>query len=71
MVADVATSAAWEGHAVMDNILRLPVGEEPLAEQNYPVRLITKENVDEALPNPDAAFGDAFEAGYRELWGPD
>jgi ribose transport system substrate-binding protein len=69
VAADVATSATWEGYAVMDNILRVLTGMEPLAKQNYPTRLITDENVDEALPNPDKAFGSDFVAGYKKLWG--
>jgi ribose transport system substrate-binding protein len=69
MAADFATSATWEGYAVMDNMLRMMVGEEPLKAQNYPVRVLTKDNVAEALPDPNAAFGDSFVDGYRELWG--
>jgi ribose transport system substrate-binding protein len=69
LVADVATSAAWEGYAVMDNILRLLTGTPPLTTQTYPIRMITKANVDQALPNPDKAFGDSYIAGYQKLWG--
>jgi ribose transport system substrate-binding protein len=69
VVADVATSAAWEGYAVMDNVLRMLTGTKPLTEQNYPIRMITKDNVDQALPNPDAAFGTSYVEGYKKLWG--
>jgi ribose transport system substrate-binding protein len=65
----VATSATWEGYAVMDNILRVLTGMDPLPAQNYPVRLITDDNVSEALPNVDKAFGTAFVDGYKKLWG--
>jgi ribose transport system substrate-binding protein len=69
LVADVATSAAWEGYAVMDNILRMLTGTPPLKTQNYPMRMITKANVAQALPNPDKAFGTSYIAGYKKLWG--
>lgn len=71
VAADVATSAAWEGYAVMDNILRMLTDTEPLTKQNYPIRMITKDNVDEALPDPDAAFGTSYIDGYKKLWGLD
>jgi ribose transport system substrate-binding protein len=68
LAMDIGTSFAWEGFAVMDNMLRLLTGNEPLTEQNYPIRAFTADNVDEALPDPDAAFGTSYIDGYKELW---
>ena len=68
LAMDIGTSATWEGYAVMDNMLRLLTGNKPLAAQNYPIRIFTKANVNLALPNPDAAFGTSFVAGYKKLW---
>lgn len=68
LAMDIGTSATWEGYAVMDNMLRLLTGHKPLAAQNYPLRIFTKANVDQALPNPDAAFGTSFVTGYKKLW---
>jgi hypothetical protein len=53
----------------MDNMLRLLTGTKPLTAQNYPIRLITKANVSQAIPNVDNAFGTAFVPGYKKLWG--
>jgi ribose transport system substrate-binding protein len=70
---DVGENLAWLGWAAMDQAFRAIAGVELPASQHTPLRVFTRENVDEAgtPPELDRGYGDAHVAGYRRLWGLD
>jgi ribose transport system substrate-binding protein len=63
----MAEPQAWGAWATMDNLNRVFAGEEPV-EQNIPIRLINKDNVD-SIPEGQAWEGDVdFKAAYSKIW---
>lgn len=68
---DVGENLEWISYAVMDQSLRLMAGEEPIDDPKLPLRVFDKDNVAEAgtPPKDNQGYGDAYIAGYRELWG--
>ncbi len=70
VTADVGQSNRWIGWATADQVLRVLAGEKPSEEENIPVRVWTEENVSEATgPNDETGYGEAYVAGFEELWG--
>jgi ribose transport system substrate-binding protein len=57
----------WAGWAVMDNLNRIFSDEEPI-DQDIPVRLITKENVDSIPEGESWDSGVDYPAEYTKLW---
>ena len=68
---NVGENPEWLAYANMDQALRILSGEEPVATENTPARVFTAENVDDAGTPPELGkgYGDAYVAGYEQLWG--
>jgi ribose transport system substrate-binding protein len=68
---DVGENPEWLAYANLDQALRILVGQEPVASENTPARVFTADNVDEAGTPPQLGqgYGDAYVAGYEQLWG--
>ena len=69
LTATVAEPHGWGVWATMDNMNRVFAGQ-PAVEQNIPIRLITKANVD-SIPEGEAWDGDDvdYKAAYKAIWG--
>jgi ribose transport system substrate-binding protein len=68
--ADIGESREWQAWALADQSLRLLSGVAPVATENIPVRIWTKENAGEASgPNAENGYGDSYIAMYEKLWG--
>jgi ribose transport system substrate-binding protein len=79
MVADgkldmnIGENEVWIARAILDAAMRAAM-DEPVPENSYekaPLLVFTKDNVADAGTPPDPAkgYGDAYEAGFDELWG--
>jgi ribose transport system substrate-binding protein len=68
---NVGQNLSWTGWAAMDQIMRVLAGEEPVEEESIPLRIFTRDNVDEAgtPPTYDKGYGDEYVAGFKKLWG--
>lgn len=74
----VAQSFEWTAYAMLDYSLRV-IGEQKLPDiQSVPVRVVTKESIENDLENTEyeeidgfyeICFGANFITGYRKLWG--
>jgi ribose transport system substrate-binding protein len=73
LTMDVGEDITWLAWASLDTIGRVLTGTEPVADgdQKTPLKVITKDNVDETGVPPVAGqgYGDAYVAGYEALWG--
>jgi ribose transport system substrate-binding protein len=71
VVMNVGENPEWLAYANMDQALRILSGEEPVATENTPARVFTADNVDDAGTPPELGkgYGDAYVAGYEQLWG--
>jgi ribose transport system substrate-binding protein len=60
----------WIAHASMDQAMRILTGTEQVKDALIPLRVFDKSNASEAGTPPafDTGYGDAYKAGYRELW---
>jgi ribose transport system substrate-binding protein len=70
--ADVGSSGDWLGWGEMDQSLRLMVGAKPVQATGVPLRIFDQDNIgsiDLSAPEISWYGGDAFEQGYRKLWG--
>jgi ribose transport system substrate-binding protein len=67
---DIGENLDWIGHAVMDAEMRLLCGLEPVKDPKIPFYIFDKANADSAgkPPQLSTGYGDAYLAGYRELW---
>jgi ribose transport system substrate-binding protein len=67
---DVGESLDWVAWANMDQAMRILAGEDPVENENMPLRVFTADNVDEAGTPPAAneGYGEAYLDGYTELW---
>lgn len=67
---DVGQNLSWTGWAAMDQIMRVLAGKKPVKEESIPLRVFTRDNVDEAgtPPTYDKGYGDAYVAGFKKLW---
>ncbi len=67
-IADVGEPDVWCGWAAVDEIARGMLGMPPV-DENIPLRLFVKGNL-EGVPNDEnALFGGNYAAEYRRLWG--
>lgn len=72
VVADVGTSNTWQAWATADQALRLMTGNDPIADPKIPVRIWTKDNIDEATgDNAEGGYGTSYQDIYKKLWGLD
>jgi len=73
LAMDVGESMTWLAWASIDQVGRVLTGADLVADGNEetPLKVITKENVDETgvPPVPGKGYGDAFVSGYEALWG--
>lgn len=73
VAADMGENINWLGWANMDQAFRI-LADGPIIEdgnEETPLRVFDDENVDETgvPPTPNEGYGDAYIAGYEELWG--
>lgn len=67
--ADPGYSAPWAGWEAMDQALRAMSGMKP-GNPIVPIRYLDKSNLSGVdLKNLTNVFGNAYEAGYKKLWG--
>ena len=67
---DIGENLDWFAHAIIDAEMRIACGLEPVKDPKVPLRIFDKTNVKD-VGNPaayNAGYGDAYVAGYRELW---
>ena len=67
-VADVGEPDVWCGWAAIDEVARGMLGMPPVDEQ-IPLRLFVKANLEGVSNDENALFGGDFAAEYRKLWG--
>jgi ribose transport system substrate-binding protein len=70
MVMDVGESAPWIGYSTMDQAFRILLGQ-PTVKESAPVRIFDASNASEAGTPPDLTkgYGNAYESGFKTLWG--
>lgn len=70
---EIGESNPWLAWAAVDQALRAITGNDPVADENVPLRVFTKENFPSdvgSADDPATWYGDTdFKANYRELWG--
>lgn len=68
---DVGESLDWISHGVMDQVMRLAAGMEPVKDPKLPIRIFDAGNVDETgnPPTDSKGYGDTYRDGYMKLWG--
>ena len=68
---DVGEDLSWLAYANMDELLRVALGQPPLADEHTALRVFTKANVAETgtPPTYNNGFGDSYVTGYKQLWG--
>lgn len=70
VTADVGTSNTWQAWATADQTLRVLTGTAPVADEQIPVRVWIKDNIDQATgDNAEGGYGDSYVAMYHKLWG--
>jgi ABC-type sugar transport system substrate-binding protein len=70
--ADVGGPNQWYGVALADQVLRVLAGQPPVANENVPLRLFTRDNVGTIDPKKDEStwYGSANPiCSYHKLWG--
>ena len=68
---DVGESLDWISYGIMDQVMRLAGGLEPVKDPKLPIRIFDAENVDETgtPPTDSEGYGDGYRDGYMKLWG--
>jgi ribose transport system substrate-binding protein len=68
---DVGESLDWISYGVMDQVMRLAGGMDPVKDPKLPIRIFDKTNVDETgdPPTDSQGYGDTYRDGYMKLWG--
>lgn len=68
---DVGIDLAWVSDAVMDEDMRVASGLAPVANENTPMMIFTKKNVNTAgtPPQNSKGYGNSYISGYNKLWG--
>jgi ribose transport system substrate-binding protein len=68
---DVGESLDWISYGVMDQVMRLAAGMDPVKDPKLPIRIFDKGNVDETgdPPTDSQGYGDSYRDGYLKLWG--
>src|SRR5262249_4450689 len=77
--ADVGSPTPWLGWGLADETLRVLSGVKPVVNENIPLRMFTRENVNGLkfnIPDGGGGFGNDvglwyvtnYKAGYQSLW---
>lgn len=68
---NVAENPDWVAYVNIDVAFRAMLGEDPIAGETGPLRLIDASNVDETGTPPESGkgFGDEYPAAFLKLWG--
>jgi ribose transport system substrate-binding protein len=68
---DVGESLDWISYGIMDQVMRLAGGMDPVKDPKLPIRIFDKDNVDETgtPPTDSKGYGDGYRDGYMTLWG--
>ena len=68
---DVGESLDWISYGIMDQVMRLAGGLDPVADPKLPIRIFDSSNVDETgtPPTDSQGYGDGYRDGYMKLWG--
>jgi ribose transport system substrate-binding protein len=68
---DVGESLDWISYGVMDQVMRLAGGMDPVKDPKLPIRIFDKTNVGETgdPPTDSQGYGDTYRDGYMKLWG--
>ena len=68
---DIGENLDWLASANMDQIMRTMLGLPPLENEHTALRVFTKQNVGDTGSPPayNLGFGNAYVAGYNQLWG--
>lgn len=71
MGSDIGGSTEWCGWALMDQGVRLLLGQPPAGDVKIPNRTFTSRNTKDldVGAGQEVLYGADFRAGYRELWG--
>jgi ABC-type sugar transport system substrate-binding protein len=72
LAADIGGPNQWYGVALADQALRVLAGQPPVASENVPLRLFTRDNVSSIDPNKDEStwYGSVNPiCEYHKLWG--
>jgi ribose transport system substrate-binding protein len=74
MTMDIGENMEWLAYATIDQAGRV-LTDTPIIEdgnEETPLKVFTKDNVDEAGTPPAASkgYGDAYKTGYEKIWGP-
>ena len=67
---DVGENLDWIAHGIADSHMRRLCGLEVPADPKIPLMIFDASNAETAGVPPEASkgYGDAYEAGFRELW---
>jgi ribose transport system substrate-binding protein len=73
VMADGGSPLPWYGWAIVDQTIRVMTGMDPVADENIPSRLFTKDNTQglQLVAGKEGSwYGTAdYEAEYKKLWG--
>ncbi|WP_413736467.1 sugar ABC transporter substrate-binding protein [Sodalis sp. RH21] len=67
---DIGENLDWIAHSIMDSEMRIACGLPPVADPKIPFYLFTKDNAKDAGTPPQLSkgYGDAYLAGFHQLW---
>ena len=67
---DIGENLDWIGHAVLDAEMRMICGLPAVKDPKIPLLIFDKSNADTAgkPAQVSTGYGDAYLAGYRQLW---
>ncbi|WP_353475109.1 substrate-binding domain-containing protein [Salipiger sp. H15] len=67
---DIGENLDWIAHSVMDSEMRLLCGEDEIDDPKIPFMMFTEANAMDAGTPPELSkgYGDAYQAGFDELW---
>ena len=67
---DIGENLDWIAHAMTDAEMRILCGLDTVTDTKVPLRVFSAENIAEVGSPADATkgYGDAYAAGYRDLW---
>jgi ribose transport system substrate-binding protein len=67
---DVGDEILWEAYANDDQIFRILAGVPPVEDEHQGIRIFDSSNVADTgnPPKDNTGYGDAFIAGYQQLW---
>jgi ribose transport system substrate-binding protein len=67
---DIGENLDWIGHAVLDAEMRMICGLPAVTDPKIPLLIFDKSNADSAgkPAQVSTGYGDAYLAGYRQLW---